>query len=177
MELSEMPMTGTGDDVDSGQGTGVRRPPPDSDAALYTRHCAEWMRFAASLVGPNAAEDLVSTAVTRALASSGWASVDNKRAYVYRTVFNCAQTDRHAASRRLRREALTASPEAFEQPIADRTIFDALARLSVRQRAVIHLTYWADLAPGAVAALLDTSRRTVERDLTTARTLLKEILS
>jgi len=53
----------------------------------------------------------------------------------------------------------------------------ALKRLSVRQRAVIHLTYWADLSPRQVAETLDTSLRTVERELTKARTRLEEILS
>ncbi len=53
----------------------------------------------------------------------------------------------------------------------------ALKTLTVRQRAVIHLTYWADLAPQVVADTLDTSLRTVERELATARTRLGEELS
>jgi DNA-directed RNA polymerase specialized sigma24 family protein len=47
----------------------------------------------------------------------------------------------------------------------------------VRQRAVIHLIYWADLAPQQVAETMGTSLRTVERDLKNARTRLKAILS
>jgi len=44
-------------------------------------------------------------------------------------------------------------------------------------RAVIHLTYWADLEPQQVADTLGTSLRTVERELTNARTRLEAILS
>lgn len=170
-------MTGSERNADGPRTTGAHRPPLTEDEALYARHSAEWMRFAATLVGPSAAEDLVSIAVTRSLASPRWPQVENKRAYVYRTLFNCAHSDRHATQRRLRREAMVASPEAFDQPVADRAVFDALRQLTVRQRAVIHLTYWDDLAPDAIAVVLDTSRRTVERDLTTARAQLKEALS
>ena len=56
-------------------------------------------------------------------------------------------------------------------------VLAALKRLSVRQRAVIHLTYWADLAPQQVADTIGTSLRTVERELTNARTRLKAILA
>ncbi len=54
------------------------------------------------------------------------------------------------------------------------------ARNSVEElvlRAVIHLTYWADLEPQQVADTLGTSLRTVERELTNARTRLEAILS
>jgi RNA polymerase sigma factor (sigma-70 family) len=54
---------------------------------------------------------------------------------------------------------------------------DALRSLTVRQRAVIYLTYWDDLAPADIATTLDTSLRTVERDLNSARTRLEETLS
>ena len=56
-------------------------------------------------------------------------------------------------------------------------VLAALKRLSVRQRAVIHLTYWADLTPQQVADTIGTSLRTVERELTNARTRLETMLS
>jgi len=42
---------------------------------------------------------------------------------------------------------------------------------------VIHLTYWADLTPQQVADTIGTSQRTVERELTNARTRLETMLS
>ena len=59
----------------------------------------------------------------------------------------------------------------------DRDVIAALLRLTVRQRAVVFLTYWADLPPAEIAALLDSSLRTVERELSAAKARLEELLS
>jgi DNA-directed RNA polymerase specialized sigma24 family protein len=52
----------------------------------------------------------------------------------------------------------------------------AVARLSMRQRAVVVLTYWADLAPPAVAERLGISEGSVRRHLARARARLREVL-
>jgi len=59
----------------------------------------------------------------------------------------------------------------------DPTVLAALRQLTIRQRAVIYLTYWCDLSQRQVAETLDSSLRTVERDLTAARARLEELLS
>jgi len=46
--------------------------------------------------------------------------------------------------------------------------------LSVRQRAVILLTYWYDLDPSSIAGLLHISEGSVRRHLARARAHLKE---
>jgi RNA polymerase sigma factor (sigma-70 family) len=51
-----------------------------------------------------------------------------------------------------------------------------VARLSLRQRAVIVLTYWDDLDPAAIAGLLDISDGSVRRHLARGRSRLKEVL-
>ena len=53
----------------------------------------------------------------------------------------------------------------------------ALRTLTVRQRAVVFFTYWADLGPSDIAVLMDLSLRTVERDLSVAKTKLGALLS
>jgi RNA polymerase sigma factor (sigma-70 family) len=52
----------------------------------------------------------------------------------------------------------------------------AIQQLSVRQRAVIVLTYWGDFTPRAVAATLGISEGAVKRHLARARHRLREVL-
>ena len=52
----------------------------------------------------------------------------------------------------------------------------AVAALSVRQRAVIVLTYWLDLHPAGIAGLLGVSEGAVRRHLARARAHLREVL-
>ena len=58
----------------------------------------------------------------------------------------------------------------------DPEVWAALRRLSERQRAVIYLTYWMDLAPEAVAELLDLSTGSVKQHLDRGRKALRSAL-
>lgn len=158
-----------------------KNPRPDqreADALVYERLAPELIRFATGLVGPSDAEDLLATSVIKAISARAWPSIENKRAYLYRVLTNEASKSRRAAVRRQHREI-----DAIErQPAAvvwgnDPDVFAALRRLRARQRAVIHLTYWADQSPQQIADTLDTSLRTVERELTNARSRLEQLLS
>jgi hypothetical protein len=115
-----------------------------SDAELYRKYADELIRFCSALVGPSGAEDLLAAAVVKALAAPRWAGVDNKRAYLYRVVLNEAYRARRDTARRLEREARSAGTEAVHNTAVDRDVVTALLRLSVRQRAVVFLTYWAE---------------------------------
>ncbi len=151
-----------------------------TDAELYKRLAPELMHFATTLVGPSGAEDLLATGVLNALTSPRWLAIDNKRAYLYRCLVNEAHKQRRTTSRRLEREirvASCASRDGEDFAGLDPTMLEALRQLTVRQRAVIYLTYWSDLTPKQVATALNSSLRTVERDLTTARTRLEGLLS
>ncbi|MGD9794721.1 MAG: RNA polymerase sigma factor [Acidimicrobiia bacterium] len=147
------------------------------DAEVYRKHADELMRFASALVGPSGAEDLLATSVLRALSAASWGSAENKRAYLYRVVFNEAMRSRRDARRRMAREVRAATSESFESVVADRDLIAALLKLSVRQRAVVFLTYWGDLPPSEVAITLSTSQRTVERELAAAKRRLEEVLT
>ncbi len=150
----------------------------ESDEEMYVRLAPELIRFATSLVGPSDAEDLFATAVIKAISSRGWHDVENRRAYLYRMLVNEAHKSRRSASRRRRREIRVVHRDAIEMERGlDPDVLASLRRLTVRQRAVIHLTYWADLTPRQVAETLDTSLRTVERELTNARSRLEQLLS
>ena len=147
-------------------------------ADVYAKHAGELVRFATVLVGPAAAEDVVADAVSRAFASPAWAAVTQPRPYLFRAVLNQARQVARADRRRLRRELFAAPHDEVDgaAPLVRLEVLDAMRRLSVRQRAVLFLTYWEDLEASAAAAALGVSTRTVERELTTARRLLEVLL-
>lgn len=149
------------------------------DAELYERVAPELIRFATALVGRVDAPDVVSGAVVKVLATPGWAIVANRRAYLYRAVFNEAQTwMRRAGQRRVleARAVRAATVDRWELPGVRPDVRAAVVALSVRQRAVIVLTYWADLDPRAVAERLGISEGSVRRHLARARARLREVL-
>ncbi len=152
-------------------------PAMESDADIYERLAPELIRFATTLVGPSDAEDLLGAAVIKAITAPTWVRVENKRAYLYRILVNEAHATRRSRTRRRNRELRQYRRDEFEHELVDPAMMNALRTLTVRQRAVVHLTYWADLAPAEVATTLDTSLRTVERDLTNARSQLEDLLS
>lgn len=149
------------------------------DDDLYRRLAPELIRFATALVGRVDAPDVLSGAVVKALASPAWPAVADRRAYLYRSVFNEAHTWLRRAGRRPALEARAvwaAAPDRWELPTLRPDVRTAVARLSVRQRAVIVLTYWADLDPGAIAERLGISEGSVRRHLARARARLREVL-
>ena len=150
------------------------------DAVLYERLAPELIRFATALVGRVDAPDVLSGAVVKALAAPGWPAVVNRRAYLYRSVFNEAQTWLGRARRRpvLEARAFRAAPDPdrWELPDLRPDVQVAVTGLSVRQRAVIVLVYWADLDPPAVAERLGISEGAVRRHLARARARLREVL-
>jgi RNA polymerase sigma factor (sigma-70 family) len=146
------------------------------DDAIYALLAAELLRFATGLVGRDDAQDVVSTAVMRSLATPAWGTVTNHRSYLYRAVFNEAQRWNRRANLRREREARSAVADRWELPEYRPEVRSAVERLSVRQRAVIVLTYWHDLDPEAIADRLDISEGSVRRHLARARARLREVL-
>jgi len=150
--------------------------PDDVDA--YRRHATELIRYATVLVGPDDAPDVVTDAVLAAFRSAQWATVENRRAYLYRAVFNRGLSHRRSDSRRRRRETVVALRSATRVDAPDSALdaHRALAALSGQQRAVIYLTYWEDQSPAQIAALLDVSEGAVRKQLARARDHLRRIL-
>jgi RNA polymerase sigma factor (sigma-70 family) len=147
-----------------------------ADGEFYSKHADELTRFATGLVGPTHAGDVVSEAVLRCMESDRWGQVLEKRAYLFRCVYNEAARSHRSAGRRRWREHQAALPESVDPPDLRPEILTAVARLSLRQRSVIVLTYWNDLVPEAIASLLDISEGSVRRHLARARARLKEVL-
>jgi RNA polymerase sigma factor (sigma-70 family) len=147
-----------------------------ADGEIYRKHADELTRFATGLVGPTHAPDVVSEAVLRVMNSEPWLRVVDRRAYLFRCVYNEAARFHRATGRRRAREERAALPESVDQPDIRPEVLTAVNRLSLRQRAVIVLTYWDDLDPVAIAGLLDISDGAVRRHLARGRSRLKEVL-
>lgn len=149
-----------------------------NDADLYAEHAHELIVFARSLVGPDDAQDVLSEAFSSAIATPGWATVSNPRAYLYRSVYNRAQSHVQRAAARPGRElrAVRLQTPSTEPAMPDPTVLSAVEQLSTQQRAVIILTYWKDLPVAQVAELLGVSDGTVRKQLARARARLREVL-
>jgi RNA polymerase sigma factor (sigma-70 family) len=158
----------------------VEREPDRAEAPdaslIYRRYAGELMRFATGLVGRDTAEDVFAQAVVKALASPSWPRLTNPRAYLYRAVFNEANTWRRRAAARPDVERRFARTARFEETEPRPEVAAAVANLSVRQRAVIVLAYWADLDPASIGEWLGISDGSVRRHLARARARLREVL-
>lgn len=141
----------------------------------YEKHADALTRFAATIVGADDADDVVSDAIVGMLRSSP-TEIDDMTAYLYRAVANAARKHWRSLSRRERRERITAQSELVETAHADPAILASLVTLSPQQRAIVHLTYWEDLTPSMVATRLGVTDGTVRRQLARARHRLSEVL-
>ncbi len=133
------------------------------------------MRFAASLVGPDDAADLVSEAIVKTLRSRTLSSLDNPQAYLMTAVLNGARSLGRRAARE--RKALThmGVPERDQIVVGEDTsaLTEAVAELPVQQRAAVYLVYWEDLAPSEAAHLMGIRPGTLRRYLHLARQKLQ----
>ncbi|MEZ5217976.1 MAG: sigma-70 family RNA polymerase sigma factor [Ilumatobacteraceae bacterium] len=149
----------------------------DAARECYEKHVDELLRFASTLAGPSGADDLVSSTFLRVLTGDHWRTVEDVRSYLYTAVLNQARDQHRSTQRRLRREARAARVAAALPPTVRPEVLDAIRQLSLRQRAVVFLTYWEDADAQTVAARLRISRQTVDRDLAAARSTLKGLLT
>ena len=136
------------------------------------------LRFAHALSGdPHTAADLVQDALERTLLA--WPRIirkDDPEGYVRRAIVN-----RHVSVwRRLRREQLVAdAPESRQfsydvAPRRDAALWDALATLQPRQRAVLVLRYYEDLSEADCANVLGCSVGTIKSQASKALARLRQ---
>lgn len=90
-----------------------------SDSEIYRKNAEALNRFAAGLVGPDDAADVVSEAILDCLRSKQWPLIENKRACLYRSVYNGAAEFHRSAARRRAREQRSAPTEGVESPNCD----------------------------------------------------------
>lgn len=143
---------------------------------IYRSYAEELTRYATGLVGPFDAADVVTDACLKAFSAKSWPDVLNRRAYLYRTVFSVAKDHHRSTLSRRLREMKTAIPEAVNPQDIDVDVLRAIERLSMQQRAVVLLTYWADLKPEIVADRMGITTGAVKSHLARARKRLQEWL-
>lgn len=141
----------------------------------YEKHAADLVTYATALVGPSDAEDVVAEAMLGVFTRVRWTSVREPRGYLFRCVLNQARMAERRRSVGRRKEASVPQRVVADDEAPDD--LGLLAPLSVRERSVVYLTYWVDLAPAGVADLLDLSEGAVKRYLARARAKLREELS
>jgi RNA polymerase sigma factor (sigma-70 family) len=131
---------------------------------------AGWVRdLAAALMSdPSSADDLVQDTWVAAMRQPPSASV-SARPWLARVMRNLAQDRWRAESRRSRREAVVARPEALaaeREPVAEfemhRTLVEALAQIEEPQRATIIRRYFQGLSASDIASIDHISLRTVQ---------------
>ncbi len=147
-----------------------------TDADIYGEHAAALYRFATVLVGPDDAADVVSSAVLKVLRSPSWPSVTNHRSYLHQAVANQARDLHRITTRRRGREARVAHDLVVHPQEVHPEVRSAVERLSVRQRAVVFLTYWEDMTDEMIADHLGISAGSVRRHLARARSHLRRVL-
>jgi len=143
----------------------------ESDADVYIKYRDDLLRYATSLVGPDRAEDVVSTVVLRTIRGKGLAELDRPHAYLMKGILN--------ESRSVWRRASTVPlSESDGRHLPDEIIetLDAVWRLPVRQRAAAFLFYWEDRTVTDIAELMGVRDGTVKRYLHNARQRLKRSL-
>lgn len=141
-----------------------------SDQEIYEQLRVPLMRFAASLVGPDDAHDLVADAVAATIQRHRLSDLRNPTAYLMRAVLNNARS----AGRRLSRERralarISALPVAYEQDVIESSVLATVAALPLQQRAAIYLVYWEDLSPTEAATRMGVRPATLRRYLHIAR--------
>jgi RNA polymerase sigma-70 factor (ECF subfamily) len=152
----------------------------------YSQYADELVRYAAVLVSPWAADDVVADTFADLLhrPDGAWARARDHKAFLFGAVANQARMHHRSNGRRRQREQRVATlvrahpgPTIDDDPRASGERLDVLDVLSVQQRAVIYLTYWQDLSVAQVAEVLGVTDGTVRRQLARARARLRRALT
>ncbi len=142
------------------------------EEAIYTKVKDDLVRYAAVLVGPDKAEDVVSTVMVRVLSKRQLSSLDEPRAYLFRSVLN----ESRGVLRGRRSNPLPTHPASTVIAEPDWAVVQAVARLPARQRAAVYLRYWEGLPVDEVADLMGARPGTIKRYLHLAHRSLKGTL-
>jgi RNA polymerase sigma factor (sigma-70 family) len=142
-----------------------------SNEAIYNQHRDDLLRYAASLVGKDRADDVVSTVVVRVLANGGMTRLDEPRPYLFRAVLNEARSVLRRGSNEPLQDAAAHSADE-----GDRHVLETVMGLPPRQRAAIYLVYWTGETMQGAADLMGCSSGSVKRYLHMAKRRLKGVL-
>lgn len=143
---------------------------------FYQMHAKSLIGYASTLVGPSQAEDLVSDAMVKVFDGVDLGAISDPRAYLFACVLNQARSNTRQLTTRRRRELIVSGCSRSAPPPEVTDELGLLDVLSTRERAVIYLTYWEDMAVSDVAACLGLANGTVRRYLARARAKIRKEL-
>lgn len=149
-----------------------------TDRDIYEQLKSPLMRFAASLVGPDEASDLVSEVVLATMERRLLSSLENPGAYLMQAVLNRARSRARRLDRGVRAVARMGASSPVVSPLegADPEVVRTVASLPIQQRAAVFLVYWEDLSPSEAADLMGVRPATLRRYLHQAREELRRHL-
>lgn len=142
------------------------------DADIWLKCKDDLTRYAAVLIGPSDAEDVVSTVFVRVLDRRRLDDLEEARPYLFRAVLNECKTRRSRA--RTTPAHVDPAIRAPDDPQPE--ILQAVLTLPLGQRAATFLVYWADMSVAQAAELMGVRPGTVKRYLHLARGKLKGVL-
>jgi len=155
----------------------------DRLGALYARHGPDALRLAYLLTGDRElSEDLVQEAFIKVAGRlTSLRNADSFRWYLRKTVVNLANSYlRHRRVERAYAKGLISSTAGAGVSSPDmatkQAVREAIARLPVRQRAVVVLRYYEDLTDQQIASVLGWPLGSVKSSLHRAAAVLREHL-
>lgn len=145
-----------------------------SESDIYMSVREDLMRYATALDGPDTADDVVSTVVTRVLArSGGLGGLRDPKQYLMKSILNEVRS-RHR--QRVRRPVVHADVGVTAVQPAEDDVIGVIEQLPARQRAAAFLVFHEGYTPTEAAGLMGCRPGTVRRYLHLARTKLREAL-
>jgi RNA polymerase sigma factor (sigma-70 family) len=143
---------------------------------VYEENAARLTRLATMLVGPDNAHDLVADAVLHAVHSRTWVTVENREAYLVRTLVNASRRSYrggHHAFRDAQTAPLARSSDRTSQVDERLDVRKMLERLTSHQRLIVFMHYWEDRTLDEIARDLGVSGGTVRKQLDRAKRTLR----
>lgn len=158
------------------------RATPHSEAAFrfaFDHHYRDVLAYASRRVGSADAEDI--TAEAFAIAWRKWASAPPEaiRPWLFGIARNVLSNRRRSIRRQERLAAKLASSPAPETETAavDPDVLSALAALSEREREIVYLHCWEDLAPREIGVVLGCTANAASIRLHRAKRHLEQLLA
>jgi len=145
-----------------------------NESDIYMSVRRDLMRYATALVGPDTADDVVSSVVVRALARpGGLGGLREPKQYLMKAILNEVRS-RHR--RRSQHPAVHADTAVETTVGSDDAVTNVIASLPARQRAAAYLVFYEEYTPSEAADLMGCRPGTVRRYLHLARAKLREAL-
>lgn len=135
------------------------------------------MRYATALTGPDTADDVVSTVVTRVVARpGGLGSLGEPKPYLMKAVLNEVRSRHRMRQRRKTVHAEIPVAVTVSDGLAEAIVDNVIRNLPARQRAAAFLVFHEEYTPTEAATLMGCRPATVRRYIHLSRNKLREAL-